>query len=573
MIPVTPTIPVTPATPTTTPLEPSFANLIAAIEQANGLPEQRRRHWVCSLRQVAKWLDRPATVIPARWQSVRISVSQLHHARVGATAKTTANHRANTRAALRWFGHEHDVPQQGARLSPEWMRFRDSLDKPTRSRLYSLVRYCSARGISPSSVDDKIFDEYWRYRAETTGRACNNTARRFMVRAWNGSAGAIDGCSLRQLTEPPIKKTEPAWDAFPEGLRRDLDDYFAGLAKSHRTLNGKRIQPCSPGTIRYRMAELVAMARMAVRLGVPIESLTSLAALLHPDVVEKVIDAYWEKNGDEPNTGTIDLGKKVLRMARETGCLDQAGLDRLDDMRAALEPHRREGLTPKNLQLIRQVLTDGVWGEVVSLPNVLMQQARLAKEHAPIKAGVSAQLAVAVAILSFAPVRISNLVSIELGQNLIKPGGLNTPYWLVFPQYDVKNRVDLNFKFDQPLTDLIDEYIHEFRPALLRGANASWLFPGDGGQPKTIVMFGKQITMRIQKAIGLRITPHQFRHAAAAIYLKHRPGDYETVRRVLGHRDIQTTIRFYCGLETMQATEEFGKLIRKQIKFEPQSEE
>ena len=45
----------------------------------------------------------------------------------------------------------------------------------------------------------------------------------------------------------------------------------------------------------------------------------------------------------------------------------------------------------------------------------------------------------------------------------------------------MKNRVDLNFKFDQPLTDLIDEYVHEFRPALLRGANASWLFPGEDG--------------------------------------------------------------------------------------------
>ena len=132
----------------------------------------------------------------------------------------------------------------------------------------------------------------------------------------------------------------------------------------------------------------------------------------------------------------------------------------------------------------------------------------------------------------------------------------------------MKNRVDLNFKFDQPLTDLIDEYIHEFRPALLRGANATWLFPGEAGHPKHRLQFSKQITVRIQKAIGLRLTVHQFRHVAAAIYLKHRPGDYETVRRLLGHRDIQTTIRFYCGLETMQATEEFGKLIRKQIKFD-----
>ena len=136
------------------------------------------------------------------------------------------------------------------------------------------------------------------------------------------------------------------------------------------------------------------------------------------------------------------------------------------------------------------------------------------------------------------------------------------------PNYDVKNRVDLNFQFDEPLTELIDEYIHGFRPALLRGANAGWLFPGEAGQRKHGLQFSKQITVRIQKAIGLRITVHQFRHAAAAIYLKNRPSDYETVRRLLGHRDIQTTIRFYCGLETMQATEEFGKLIRRQIKFD-----
>ena len=64
-------------------------------------------------------------------------------------------------------------------------------------------------------------------------------------------------------------------------------------------------------------------------------------------------------------------------------------------------------------------------------------------------------------------------------------------------------------------------------------------------------MFSKQITERIQKAVGLRITVHQFRHAAAAIYLKHHPGDYETVRQMLGHSNIQTTIKFYCGLETI----------------------
>jgi len=338
----------------TTLLEPSFADLIAAIAQAAELSAQRRRHWVCSLQQIARWLDRPATVIPARWNAVQLSVGQLHHVRVGVTAKTLANHKSNIRAALRWFGKERDVPQRGVRLSPEWARFCDRLEKRIRSRLYSLIRYCSARRIGPSSVDDEIFEKYWRYRTETTARASNNTARRFMARAWNTCVAEVDGWPLRQLTEPPIKLAEPAWDAFPAGLRGDVDAYFAGLARPPRSLNGKRIQPCRPATIRTRRAELVAVARMAVRLGVPIENLTSLAALLQPEVVEPVIEAYWQKNGNEPKTFTVDLGWKVLRIARETGCLDQAALDRLDEMRAALEQHRHEGLTPKNLQLVRR---------------------------------------------------------------------------------------------------------------------------------------------------------------------------------------------------------------------------
>ena len=137
-------------------LEPSFVDLLAAIAQAPELSEQRRRHWACSLQQIAKWLDRPAAVIPARWNAIQLSVGQLHQARVGVTAKTLANHKSNVRAALRWLGKEHGVPQRGVRLSPEWARFCDGLEKRIRDRLYNLVRYCSARGISPSSVDDTI---------------------------------------------------------------------------------------------------------------------------------------------------------------------------------------------------------------------------------------------------------------------------------------------------------------------------------------------------------------------------------------------------------------------------------
>ena len=164
--------------------------------------------------------------------------------------------------------------------------------------------------------------------------------------------------------------------------------------------------------------------------------------------------------------------------------------------------------------------------------------------------------------------RAANLAAIRLDENLIKPGGPDTPYLLVFPHYDVKNRVDLTFEFDAYLTGLIDEYVQEYRPSLLRGANGDWLFPGTTAGSKDPHLFGIQITDRIQKSTGLRITIHQFRHAAAAIYLKYHPGDYETVRRFLGHKSLKTTANFYCGLETIQASREFSKIIRQHRRFD-----
>jgi hypothetical protein len=160
---------------TTKLLEPSFVDAAAAITQATDLSEQIRRHWSCSLRQIAKWLDRPAATVPARWTSVRLPVGQLHHARVGVTAKTLANHRSNARAALRWFGKEHDVPVRGVPLSAEWAKLRDAIqDRGRRARLYGLMRYCSGRGIEPSAVNDTVLEAYIRYRAETTALASND---------------------------------------------------------------------------------------------------------------------------------------------------------------------------------------------------------------------------------------------------------------------------------------------------------------------------------------------------------------------------------------------------------------
>ena len=90
-------------------------------------------------------------------------------------------------------------------------------------------------------------------------------------------------------------------------------------------------------------------------------ALSSLSALLDPEVVEKILDAYWLRNGESPRQFTIDLAARFLSIARETKCVDEAACERLDEMRRNLEDHRRGGLTDKNTDFIRKVLTPGVW--------------------------------------------------------------------------------------------------------------------------------------------------------------------------------------------------------------------
>jgi integrase len=93
------------------------------------------------------------------------------------------------------------------------------------------------------------------------------------------------------------------------------------------------------------------------------------------------------------------------------------------------------------------------------------------------------------------------------------------------------------------------------------GRNHDFLFPGDVHDCKDTKTLSGQISDTLWKCLGVKMTPHQFRHAAAAILLKHEPGNYELVRRVLGHRNIQTTINFYIGLETLEATRRFADLV------------
>ena len=73
---------------------------------------------------------------------------------------------------------------------------------------------------------------------------------------------------------------------------------------------------------------------------------------------------------------------------------------------------------------------------------------------------------------------------------------------------------------------------------------------------------GEQAKRIIFERTGLTVNLHLFRHTMGKIYLDLVPGGYEVLRRLLGHKNIQTTMSFYAGMETKAASRHFDEVVQ-----------
>ncbi len=60
---------------------------------------------------------------------------------------------------------------------------------------------------------------------------------------------------------------------------------------------------------------------------------------------------------------------------------------------------------------------------------------------------------------------------------------------------------------------------------------------------------------------SLTINMHLFRHIAAKIWLDANPGQYEVLKRLLGHSRLSQTLNLYAGFEAGTSTRLFAAVV------------
>ncbi len=103
---------------------------------------------------------------------------------------------------------------------------------------------------------------------------------------------------------------------------------------------------------------------------------------------------------------------------------------------------------------------------------------------------------------------------------------------------------------------LLQLYQDKYRSLLVAGPSP-WLFPTRDGGRKNLNSMSHLIKKLMSQYLGFAINPHSFRHVAAKLYLSAHPGRYVDVQMLLGHKKLETTIKYYCELETEEVFKYF----------------
>lgn len=541
---------------------PSLAELIERIGVAQTLPLSQQQNMFWGIRLVARASGKTPAQVPAHPEYLRNLLNSAAPASLGISKGAWNNARSLTGKALRFAGLSSMPAHYQAPFAPAWADLWDRLPpgkNALRYQLSRLMHFCSAQEIAPAEVSDDVFKAFHdALRAESIVKN-PDVIYRGAAKSWNNAAERISDWPQQRVSVPSWRQVfSLPWHLFPATLWTSVEAYLR-RAKGLDLSDDHFVRAQRPATLRTREHQLRLLATAIHKSGVPIEMLVDLRAMLAPEVAVPGLQFLLARNDGASNVQLSNLGSFLPTLARRLDMPDEQ-IRKLRNVAKKLRVVQC-GMTTRNREALRAFDDQEMVSALVNLPARIWEDVR-ASGRQGYKEAKLIQTALAIDLLLNAPVRIQNLASIEIDRHFVPVGARqNRSVHLRFPASEVKNSNDLEFPLLPAVTDLLDTYLREWLPRLSEQGRA-FLFPGKKGEThKGTGPLSAQIKSVVHAYTGLDMPAHRFRHAVGKIYLDRNPGQYEVVRRLLGHKDISTTTSFYTGAESASAARHYAKTI------------
>jgi integrase len=530
----------------------TLADLLMMVESDPELPPLRRRDLRSSLQTFSRVTSAPLAMVKADPPTVRLLIKDVMPRAAGISTKRWSNIRSDLRFVLARYRKE-GRRRLARDLSGAWRALYGKLqeDRAVRAGLSRFFHFCSDHGLAPQQIDQSKFTYYRRWLNEESLVIKPEKVYKRTCQQWNRTVRMVIGWPELSVEVPDLtNRFAFPQEGFPMSFREEVARWAASMAGTDLLGDGPS-KPLRPNTVQHSIGQIYRFASALVHRGHDPEHITSLGYLVEIEPFKDGIRFFLDRQGEKKAKGLRYMLTLLIKIAQHWLKVDESELKQLRHLKERV-CYRGRGLTEKNRRRLRQFDDPLAQAALLTLPATLEKLAR--RKGMSRSAARQIQTAMMIELLLHAPIRLANFVALNIRQHFVRRG---RAFHLVIPPHDVKNEEPLEFPLPPELVRLFDLYVHSYRPLLLEKQDDGWLWPGRGGGCKHRTAVRDQIVTALRRHAGLEMNPHLFRHLAGKLWLQQAPGNYEAVRRLLGHRSIDTTTMFYTGFDTAAAAKRY----------------
>ncbi len=532
----------------------NFAELLHRFAPLTLLPRRKHKDTMSAVRAVGRVLDRPLHEVPTAPALLRPLLTKAHPALAEMSPARWSTVRSLVLDGLSQLGVEVMPGRARRPLSPEWQVLYAALtDKKCRYGVSRIVHFFSDTDVRPAEVDPSALARYRDKLLATSLRQDVNPETTFKItlHQWGRAATLVQGWPSAVLATPTCSRRYALpLDTFPASFGTDVMAFLTRSANQD-VFAEDYAEPVKDSTNRLRRLQIVQLASALVAAGKPIDDVTSLAVLVDIRNAQAALRHLLTRRDGQKGKGLGHQAQLLRTIARHWVKASPAEVKRLSKMAAGLTP-KKAGMVLKNRERLRQFDLDANIHVLLELPARVLRKVEKARTGSR-KDALRVMFALAVEILTRAPMRVSNLCAFDLERDLVETRrGVKRHRRISIDEALTKTTVRFERHMAASTSAMLDVYLSTYRQRICPSPG-TLLFPGLHGELRALTRFSTAISEFIYRESGLTMHPHLFRHLSVKLRRLLHPDDTETCRLMLGHTTSATIDRNYAENRTDDA--------------------